>query len=509
MASHEPQRDDLEPSETARRRLHLREVRSDHTGYDGIGVEMRAARIRVGAELSDIAQKLRISQAYLEAIEEGRFDELPGHVYVFGFLKTYARFLDLDEEIVVERFKTETTGPQRETRLAFPSAMDRGRLPTGRLLLGGLVIAVVAYAGWFVFTSDERSTADRVAPIPERLVPAVATEGTAATSSVAVAPTPVAVPPSEPAGDSAPSAVLAPPLEAESVADAVAVEPSDIVPVAPVVPATDVDVVVVADSPTSETVATEIESLASDAPLVSVVDETPVPSTAVNVAIETTPAPVAVVTELESRAVIEADVDVARTDDVVPRPASTPNAAEIRQLTDASTAPIAVGEPDVQISATGEGSTPGTEEVAAPAVAEASDGSVEVAVRSEENTPPPLAATDDSSTASSAGGYVPRVFGAGNEDARIVLVAEAESWVQVRATSGELLLTRVLRPGDRYLVPDRPGLVMMTGNLGALQVIVDGEVAPGLGPLGVIGRDIPLDADRLLAGRVSADFDAE
>ena len=72
MASHEPQRDDLEPSETARRRLHLREVRSDHTGYDGIGVEMRAARIRVGAELSDIAQKLRISQAYLEAIEEGR-----------------------------------------------------------------------------------------------------------------------------------------------------------------------------------------------------------------------------------------------------------------------------------------------------------------------------------------------------------------------------------------------------------------------------------------------------
>jgi hypothetical protein len=45
--------------------------------------------------------------------------------------------------------------------------------------------------------------------------------------------------------------------------------------------------------------------------------------------------------------------------------------------------------------------------------------------------------------------------------------------------------------------------------LGALRVIVDGEAAPGLGPLGVIGRDIPLDADRLLAGQVSADFDAE
>lgn len=505
MASQEPQRDDVAPSETARRRLHLREVRSDHTGYDGIGVEMRAARIRAGAELSDIAQKLRISQAYLEAIEEGRFDELPGHVYVFGFLKTYARFLELDEDIVVDRFKTETTGPQRDMRLAFPSAMDRGRLPTGRLLLGGLLIAVLAYAGWFVFTSDERSTADRVAPIPERLAPAVATEETAATSSVAIAPTPVVVPPSEPAGESAPSAVLAPPVEAESAPDAAAAEPSDFVPVAPVVPATDVDVVVVPESPTSVTVATEIESPASDAPLASVVGETPVPSTAEAGAIET--APVTVVTELESRAVIEADVT--RPADVMARPDSTPNAAEIRQLTDASTAPIAVGEPDVQTSATDDGSNPGTEEVSTPPVANRSEGSVEVAARSEENTPPPLAASDDSSTASSAGGYVPRVFGAGNEDARIVLVAESESWVQVRATSGELLLTRVLRPGDRYLVPDRPGLVMMTGNLGALRVIVDGEVAPGLGPLGVIGRDIPLDADRLLAGRVSADFDAE
>ena len=47
---------------------------------------------------------------------------------------------------------------------------------------------------------------------------------------------------------------------------------------------------------------------------------------------------------------------------------------------------------------------------------------------------------------------------------------------------------------------------MMTGNLGALRVIVDGEAAPGLGPLGVIGRGIPLDADSLLDGQMAADF---
>jgi cytoskeleton protein RodZ len=508
MASHEPQRDDVESSETARRRLHLREVRSDHTGYDGIGVEMRAARIRVGAELSDIAQKLRISQAYLEAIEEGRFDELPGHVYVFGFLKTYARFLELDEDIVVDRFKTETTGPQRETRLAFPSAMDRGRLPTGRLLLGGLLIAVLAYAGWFVFTSDERSTADRVAPIPERLAPAAATEETAATSPAATAPTSVAVAPTEPAVESVPTVVLAPPVDTGSVAEAAVVDPSVVARDAPESPST--AVVEVAESPAAETVRTESETLDTATPLASIESETLALPTE-DVAIGS--APVAPVSDSAPQA--QEDAEAVGTDDSAAGLAPTSNAVEIRQLADASTAPIVVEEAAAPTVVTDEGLAPRTEEVpssvATPgaATATASDEPVEVAARLEENTPPPLAAADDSTTAPSAGGYVPRVFGAGNEDARIVLVAESESWVQVRATSGELLLTRVLRPGDRYLVPDRPGLVMMTGNLGALRVIVDGEVAPGLGPLGVIGRDIPLDADRLLTGQVSADFDAE
>ena len=243
---------------------------------------------------------------------------------------------------------------------------------------------------------------------------------------------------------------------------------------------------------------------------VSIVDETLAVPTTEEVALET--APVVVVTQPEPQSALEAEAT--GTDVGIARSASPSNAFEFRQLADASTAPIAVEETATLPAAAYEGSIPQTVEASSPAapavVVNSPDGSAEVAAWSGQNTPPPLATTGGSATAApSAGGYVPRVFGAGNEDARIVLVAESESWVQVRATSGELLLTRVLRPGDRYLVPDRPGLVMVTGNLGALRVIVDGEAAPGLGPLGVIGRDIPLDADRLLAGQVSADFDAE
>ena len=97
-------------------------------------------------------------------------------------------------------------------------------------------------------------------------------------------------------------------------------------------------------------------------------------------------------------------------------------------------------------------------------------------------------------------GYVPKVYGRSNADARVVITATDDSWVQVQGPDNELLLTRILHAGDLYRVPDRPGLVMVTGNAGGLQVRVDDATAPALGPLGVVIRNIALDPDRLLAG---------
>ncbi len=61
--------------------------------------------------------------------------------------------------------------------------------------------------------------------------------------------------------------------------------------------------------------------------------------------------------------------------------------------------------------------------------------------------------------------------------------------------------TRIFRPGDVYLVPNRPGLTLMTGNAGGLEVIVDGKMIAPLGPEGAVRRDIVLDPAKLLAGR--------
>ena len=63
----------------------------------------------------------------------------------------------------------------------------------------------------------------------------------------------------------------------------------------------------------------------------------------------------------------------------------------------------------------------------------------------------------------------------------------------------------MLSEGESYRVPNRPGLRLLTGNAGALDVFVDGKQAPSLGDFGLILRNLELDADRL--AQETADLD--
>jgi cytoskeleton protein RodZ len=63
-----------------------------------------------------------------------------------------------------------------------------------------------------------------------------------------------------------------------------------------------------------------------------------------------------------------------------------------------------------------------------------------------------------------------------------------------------MLVTRLLAAGDSFAVPDQPGLVLLTGNAGALEIFVDGTIVPSIGGLGVVRRGVMLDVGRLKAG---------
>ena len=94
---------------------------------------MRGARTRRGIELSDVERATKIRVKYLRAMEEERWELLPGAAYVRGFLRTYGSFLGLDGKALVEEYghrpePVEDRYPEDEPLLLKAPGSGRPRL---------------------------------------------------------------------------------------------------------------------------------------------------------------------------------------------------------------------------------------------------------------------------------------------------------------------------------------------------------------------------------------------
>ncbi|MEQ8442235.1 MAG: DUF4115 domain-containing protein [Alphaproteobacteria bacterium] len=81
---------------------------------------------------------------------------------------------------------------------------------------------------------------------------------------------------------------------------------------------------------------------------------------------------------------------------------------------------------------------------------------------------------------------------------RIIIQATNESWIKITAPDGAVLVERLMLMGEIYRVPYREGLVMDTGNAGALKLIVNGTLVPPLGESGAVVQGISLAPEDLL-----------
>jgi cytoskeleton protein RodZ len=92
----------------------------------------------------------------------------------------------------------------------------------------------------------------------------------------------------------------------------------------------------------------------------------------------------------------------------------------------------------------------------------------------------------------------PRAYGTPSPESRVVLRARDHAWVHVSSAHNDYLWVQTLRPGDTFVVPARPDLVLWTGNAGGVEVLVDGALLPPLGPDAVVVRDVSLQPRALL-----------
>jgi len=218
-----------------------------------VGTLLRQARQGFGRDVGQIGAALRIRASHLQAIEDGRYGELPGGTYAIGFIRTYAEYLGLDGPEMVRRFKREIEGKEFKNDLSFPMPVSERSVPGSTILLGGVIIALCGYGIWYYVSSGDHGRSQQVAAVPTALLappseatisaplpgdaaaappPVVATAASAAPTAQAVTPVPAPAPAPLPQSASE-SAISQSILLAQARAQAAPSQPHGLPPPAP------------------------------------------------------------------------------------------------------------------------------------------------------------------------------------------------------------------------------------------------------------------------------------
>jgi cytoskeleton protein RodZ len=130
-----------------------------------IGSSLRAAREQRQLQLPEVERATRIRAKYLQALEDERWDVLPGTAYVKGFLRTYADFLGLDGPRFVEEFNERFAPPEQFEPPTLVRVRRRRRFDA-RLLVIPLLVFAVGLFSWRLATGGGGKPQSASAPPP-------------------------------------------------------------------------------------------------------------------------------------------------------------------------------------------------------------------------------------------------------------------------------------------------------------------------------------------------------
>lgn len=140
----------------------------DDRNEDGVAALLRRRREELGRDVATVARQLRIRAIYIQAIEDGRLQDLPGTAYAVGFVRAYADYLGLDGNSIVSDYRDELARRSRQNQLIWPvDQVEHKHFPGGIILVVSLVVAVVLYGGWYFASQPGGTGIDLIDQVPE------------------------------------------------------------------------------------------------------------------------------------------------------------------------------------------------------------------------------------------------------------------------------------------------------------------------------------------------------
>lgn len=114
----------------------------------GPGALLRQRRTERQLSVEDVAQALRLAPKQLRAIEQDDYDHLPGPTYVRGYLRSYAQFLGLSADTVLEFYNRQPAAAKAidlaKNAPAPQMNSDHHVIKITTLIVAGLVLGLAA-----------------------------------------------------------------------------------------------------------------------------------------------------------------------------------------------------------------------------------------------------------------------------------------------------------------------------------------------------------------------------
>ncbi|WP_176515343.1 RodZ domain-containing protein [Pseudomonas faucium] len=216
------------------------------------GELLRQAREKREWSQAEVARKLNLTISSLNHVETGAFDKLPGHTFARGYIRAYAKLMDLDQAPLVEAFDQYTGTHAKGSEVHSLGRIEEPVRLSHNILRGvSLLLLVAVVGGSFIWWQDQGSLRGKdLAKIALEHVEVESADGTTqihpldepedqavtASQQAESAPLPLEQAPAEPAGQ--PASEAAPATTAPAPAQQTAATPAPAVPATPATPAT-------------------------------------------------------------------------------------------------------------------------------------------------------------------------------------------------------------------------------------------------------------------------------
>jgi cytoskeleton protein RodZ len=121
----------------------------DHVELSTVGKLCLDARLNKGLTQEQAGALLKVRVKIIKDFENGEHIDLPGLAYKVGFVRSYARLLDLDGDLLVKEFKEslELNSFKEEYKFLTPELNKNNFIPIGAVV--SVFIAILSYTGWY------------------------------------------------------------------------------------------------------------------------------------------------------------------------------------------------------------------------------------------------------------------------------------------------------------------------------------------------------------------------